>query len=153
MNSISKDNNVEFADVSRLEACSADAIESVLVELQLSKMALFQHQLDSLGYANWAWEIPDEECWGISFENPHLSGQAYFFYRGEVDYVVCYWDGPGHPRGIGESIDEQRLLGILRDNCVSGDSSTIFASNDVGINCSDQSYRWPDRNPATSMAS
>lgn len=152
MNSVSKD-NVEFAVSNRPEACSADAIESVLVELQLSKMALFQHQLDNLDYAHWTWEIPEEECWGVSFENPHLSGQAYFFYRGEVDYVICYWDGPGHPRGIGQSIDEQRLLGILRDNCVSGDSSTKFASNDFWINCSDQSYRWPDRNPANGVAS
>jgi hypothetical protein len=116
-------------------------------------MAFLQRQLEYFDYSQWTWEIQEEECWGISFENPRLSGQAYFFYCGEVDYVVCYWDGPGHPRGIGESMEELRLLEVLRENSASRRSGSDFGRAGTANNGSDGSFVWSVQDPISAVAS
>lgn len=132
-----------------LEIPAVGMMDSILREIQFSKMAYLQRQLGYLGYSQWTWEIEEEQCWGISLENARLSGQAYFFYDGEVDYIVGLWDGPGHPRGLGKSIDEQKLLEMLEVNSEHKSHVDDFTPVDRRRNASDEPFRWPSPRPAS----
>ncbi|MHB8191267.1 MAG: hypothetical protein ACYDHP_12785 [Ferrimicrobium sp.] len=66
--------------------------ESIQMTFQNHMYHAFEKILSEFGYSFLPWKIEEEDCYGLSWTNPRITGDATFFSDGASEFRIAFWN-------------------------------------------------------------